>query len=114
MGFVTAFAKREHGWVLYKKKVVGCFYLRGVWQLSVGAFLGNDFCKKVTYRAEEDVKDETGKVVEKGEKAKSILNKFRNDYYPRIAVTVDMIASAGPRLPMMLYPFNQKPTDLVK
>ncbi|WP_321321634.1 type I restriction-modification enzyme R subunit C-terminal domain-containing protein [Labilibaculum sp.] len=40
---------------------------------------GNDFCKKVTYKTEED--------------PKSILNRFRNSYYPRIAVTVDMIAT---------------------
>jgi type I restriction enzyme, R subunit len=40
---------------------------------------GNDFCKKVTYKAEED--------------PKSILANFRNAYYPRIAVTVDMIAT---------------------
>ena len=40
---------------------------------------GNDFCKKVTYKVEED--------------PKSILNRFRNSYYPRIAVTVDMIAT---------------------
>lgn len=40
---------------------------------------GNAFCKKVTYRAEEDTD--------------SLLASFRNDYYPRIAVTVDMIAT---------------------
>ncbi|MBQ2573804.1 MAG: restriction endonuclease subunit R, partial [Bacteroidales bacterium] len=40
---------------------------------------GDDFCKKVTYRIDED--------------PKSLLNRFRNDYYPRIAVTVDMIAT---------------------
>ena len=40
---------------------------------------GNQFCKKITYRAEED--------------PKSLLAQFRNDYYPRIAVTVDMIAT---------------------
>lgn len=40
---------------------------------------GNDFCKKVTYRATEN--------------PKSILAAFRNDYNPRIAVTVDMIAT---------------------
>lgn len=39
----------------------------------------NRFCKKVTYRATED--------------PKSVLAQFRNDYYPRIAVTVDMIAT---------------------
>lgn len=40
---------------------------------------GNDFCKKVTYKIDED--------------PKSLLNRFRNSYYPRIAVTVDMIAT---------------------
>jgi type I restriction enzyme R subunit len=40
---------------------------------------GNAFCKKVTYKAEED--------------ADSVLSSFRNDYNPRIAVTVDMIAT---------------------
>ncbi len=40
---------------------------------------GNEFCKKVTYKIEED--------------PKSVLAQFRNEYYPRIAVTVDMIAT---------------------
>ena len=40
---------------------------------------GNEFCKKVTYKTEED--------------PKSVLAQFRNDYHPRIAVTVDMIAT---------------------
>ncbi|MDD4496706.1 MAG: DEAD/DEAH box helicase family protein, partial [Methanosarcinaceae archaeon] len=40
---------------------------------------GNAFCKKVTYRAEEN--------------PKSVLSAFRNEYNPRIAVTVDMIAT---------------------
>jgi type I restriction enzyme R subunit len=40
---------------------------------------GNAFCKKITYKADED--------------PKSVLAQFRNDYYPRIAVTVDMIAT---------------------
>lgn len=40
---------------------------------------GNEFCKKVTYKIDED--------------PKSVLNRFRNDYHPRIAVTVDMIAT---------------------
>jgi len=39
----------------------------------------NRFCKKLTYKTDED--------------PKSILAQFRNDYYPRIAVTVDMIAT---------------------
>jgi type I restriction enzyme R subunit len=40
---------------------------------------GNAFCKKLTYKSEED--------------PKSVLADFRNDYSPRIAVTVDMIAT---------------------
>lgn len=40
---------------------------------------GNAFCKKITYRADED--------------PDSVLASFRNDYNPRIAVTVDMIAT---------------------
>ena len=40
---------------------------------------GNAFCKKLTYKTEED--------------PKSVLQQFRNEYYPRIAVTVDMIAT---------------------
>lgn len=39
----------------------------------------NKFCKKITYRSDED--------------PKSVLQQFRNSYYPRIAVTVDMIAT---------------------
>jgi type I restriction enzyme R subunit len=39
---------------------------------------GNEFCKKVTYNAEDP---------------KSVLNRFRNSWNPRIAVTVDMIAT---------------------
>lgn len=38
----------------------------------------NKFCKKITYTSEDP---------------KSTLAQFRNDYYPRIAVTVDMIAT---------------------
>jgi len=40
---------------------------------------GNAFCKKITYNSDED--------------PKSVLSQFRNDYNPRIAVTVDMIAT---------------------
>lgn len=40
---------------------------------------GNDFCKKVTYRAKED--------------PEKTLSDFRREYNPRIAVTVDMIAT---------------------
>lgn len=54
---------------------------------------GNQFCKKVTYRVASDRTDSDGNTIEKGEDPKSILAQFRNDYYPRIAVTVDMIAT---------------------
>lgn len=37
------------------------------------------FCKKITYKNDED--------------PKSVLQQFRNEYHPRIAVTVDMIAT---------------------
>lgn len=39
----------------------------------------NSFCKKITYQSKED--------------PKSVLSSFRNEYNPRIAVTVDMIAT---------------------
>lgn len=38
----------------------------------------NDFCRKITYSVQN---------------AEAVLSSFRNDYYPRIAVTVDMIAT---------------------
>jgi type I restriction enzyme R subunit len=46
----------------------------------------NAFCKKVTYKADED--------------PDSILSSFRNDYNPRIAVTVDMIATGSDVKPL--------------
>ena len=39
---------------------------------------GNEFCQKITCQVE---------------KPESVLASFRNDYYPRVAVTVDMIAT---------------------
>lgn len=54
---------------------------------------GNAFCKKVTFKSDQDRHDADGQLVEKGEDPKSILSSFRNDYHPRIAVTVDMIAT---------------------
>ncbi|NLD42570.1 MAG: DEAD/DEAH box helicase family protein, partial [Chloroflexi bacterium] len=41
---------------------------------------GNDFCKKITYKTT-------------GEKADDLIAALRNNYYPRIAVTVDMIST---------------------
>ena len=40
---------------------------------------GNDFCQKITYRTEG--------------KAEDLISQFRNEFNPRIAVTVDMIAT---------------------
>ena len=53
----------------------------------------NRFCKKITYTAGRDKKDADGRIIERGEDPKSILAQFRNDFYPRIAVTVDMIST---------------------
>ncbi|EKD44649.1 MAG: hypothetical protein ACD_71C00057G0002 [uncultured bacterium (gcode 4)] len=41
---------------------------------------GNDFCQKITYKTT-------------GRKPEDLISAFRNDYNPRIAVTVDMIAT---------------------
>jgi type I restriction enzyme, R subunit len=51
----------------------------------------NKFCKKITYRSEED--------------PKSVLAQFRNDYYPRIAITVDMIATGTDIRPLEVLVF---------
>jgi type I restriction enzyme R subunit len=40
---------------------------------------GNEFCKKITYKA--------------GEKPENLITDFRNSYSPRIAVTVDMLST---------------------
>ncbi|MDO7877738.1 type I restriction-modification enzyme R subunit C-terminal domain-containing protein [Hymenobacter sp. ASUV-10] len=39
----------------------------------------NEFCKKITYAAEE--------------KSDELIKRFRNDFHPRVAVTVDMIST---------------------
>ncbi len=54
---------------------------------------GNAFCKKVTFKSDQDRLDAAGNVIEPGEDPKSVLSQFRNGYHPRIAVTVDMIAT---------------------
>jgi type I restriction enzyme R subunit len=51
----------------------------------------NKFCKKITYKSEED--------------PKTVLSQFRNDYYPRIAVTVDMIATGTDIRPLEVLVF---------
>lgn len=53
----------------------------------------NRFCKKITYTSDKDRVDTDENILEKGEDPKTTLSNFRNDYHPRIAVTVDMIAT---------------------
>ncbi len=55
---------------------------------------GNDFCKKITDGARKDKED-----------PKSTLNQFRNNWNPRIAVTVDMIATGTDVKPLELLLF---------
>lgn len=52
---------------------------------------GNDFCKKITYKADDD--------------PKSVLNRFRNSWAPRIAVTVDMVATGTDVKPLEILLF---------
>jgi type I restriction enzyme, R subunit len=65
---------------------------------------GNDFAQKITYKAGtvrvvEKVRDEDGtekeviRWVNSGAKPEELISGFRNSYNPRIAVTVDMIAT---------------------
>jgi type I restriction enzyme R subunit len=41
---------------------------------------GNEFCQKITYKVRD-------------KKPKDLIQEFRNSYYPRIAVTVDLVAT---------------------
>ena len=77
---------------------------------------GNDFCQKVTYRtgsrrARRKLKAEDGTEIEQdfweqvGEKAEPIIQSFRNSYNPRIAVTVDMIATGTDIRPLEIVMF---------
>ena len=58
---------------------------------------GNDFCQKITYRTTTArvTDQETGEVTyqQTGLTPETLLQQFRNSFYPRIAVTVDMIAT---------------------
>src|SRR5271165_6128776 len=53
---------------------------------------GNDFCQKITYRST-------------GASPKDLIQKFRNSYDPRIAVTVDMIATGTDIKPLEIVMF---------
>ena len=52
---------------------------------------GDEFCKKITYRS--------------GEKTEDLIAAFRNSYHPRIAVTVDMIATGTDVKPLEILLF---------
>ncbi len=77
---------------------------------------GNDFCEKITYRtgvAREITTrtDDHGNAVEQtnwratGVKAENLLASFRNSYNPRLAVTVDMIATGTDIKPLEVVMF---------
>src|SRR6266545_3371364 len=53
---------------------------------------GNDFCQKITYRTS-------------GKKPADLIQDFRNSYWPRIAVTVDMIATGTDIKPIEIVMF---------
>jgi len=64
----------------------------------------NRFCKKdtfgtargvrkITFGSSDDEHNVQEEFIQEGEDPKTVLADFRNDYYPRIAVTVDMIAT---------------------
>ena len=77
---------------------------------------GNDFCEKITYktgtaRIVTKKTDAEGKEVEEikykstGIKTEDLLSSFRNSYNPRVAVTVDMIATGTDIKPLEVVMF---------
>lgn len=56
---------------------------------------GNDFCKKITYRVS-------------GVNPETLISEFRNSYFPRIAVTVDMIATGTDIKPLAVLIFMRQ------
>src|SRR5207237_7731694 len=61
---------------------------------------GNDFCQKITYKTT-------------GAKPEELLASFRNSYNPRIAVTVDMIATGTDVKPLEIVFFMRSPRSRV-
>ncbi|MGV3662155.1 MAG: type I restriction-modification enzyme R subunit C-terminal domain-containing protein [Prosthecobacter sp.] len=59
---------------------------------------GNDFCKKITYKTT-------------GETPKELIKAFRNSYNPRVAVTVDMIATGTDIKPLEIVFFMRNVTS---
>jgi type I restriction enzyme R subunit len=56
---------------------------------------GNEFCQKITYKTT-------------GRKTDDLIAEFRNSYFPRIAVTVDMIATGTDIKPLEIVFFLRK------
>jgi type I restriction enzyme R subunit len=56
---------------------------------------GNDFCQKITYRVS-------------GVRPEDLIAAFRNSYYPRLAVTVDMIATGTDVKPLEILLFMRQ------
>jgi len=65
----------------------------------------NNFCKKITYKSDKDIRDADDNLLESGKNPKDTLADFRNSYYPRIAVTVDMIATGTDVKPLEILLF---------
>ncbi|MEO7940294.1 MAG: DEAD/DEAH box helicase family protein, partial [Burkholderiaceae bacterium] len=59
---------------------------------------GNDFAQKITYRTT-------------GDKPENLISAFRNSYFPRIAVTVDMIATGTDIKPVEIVMFMRAVTS---
>lgn len=77
---------------------------------------GNDFCQKITYRTstariveQQEQPDGSSKEVvtykSSGLKPEDLLSAFRNSFYPRIVVTVDMIATGTDVKPLEIVMF---------
>jgi len=72
---------------------------------------GNDFCEKITYKTgTARLVSETGEVSyqSSGVTAEKLLSSFRNSYNPRIAVTVDMIATGTDVRPLEIVFFMRE------
>lgn len=80
---------------------------------------GNDFAQKITYRtgtarrvtkvkAADGTETELVEWVNSGIKAEDLLSSFRNSYHPRIAVTVDMIATGTDIKPLEIVFFMRQ------
>jgi type I restriction enzyme R subunit len=73
---------------------------------------GNDFAQKITSRtsAAKVVDPKTGAISYKstGLKAEDLLSSFRNSYNPRIAVTVDMLATGTDVRPLEIVMFMRQ------